>query len=67
MSPIWAVPILVVLFGGAGLVALLRISVDSSRELAAEFARFGELHAAVARVRAETRRTTDAVADIRRR
>jgi hypothetical protein len=53
MSPVWAVPFLAVIFGGAALVALLRGTAESARELGAEVARFGELHVALARLRTD--------------
>lgn len=56
MSPVWVVPFLVAAVGGAGLLALLRGTAESTRELAAEVARFGELHASLARVHQELRR-----------
>lgn len=55
MSPVWAVPVFVLLLGGAALVALLRGTSESARELGAEMARFGELHVALARLRSEVR------------
>jgi hypothetical protein len=51
MNAVWIVPALVVLVGGAAIVALVRGTTDSARELGAEIARFGELHVAMARVR----------------
>ena len=56
MSPVWAVPVLLVAIGGVALVALLRGTVESARELATEVARFGELHASLARVHQELQR-----------
>ena len=53
MSPVWAVPVLLVAIGGVALAALLRGTAETARELAAEVARFGELHAALNRVRLE--------------
>lgn len=67
MSPVWVVPFLVLLFGGTALVALLRVTADSARELGNEVARFGELHVALARLRDESHRTVQAVADLRER
>lgn len=65
MSPIWAVPVVVVAIGGAGIVALLRATSESARELAAEIARFGEMHAALARLRIETQHAGETVARLR--
>ncbi|MCU1376629.1 MAG: hypothetical protein JWO68_3915 [Actinomycetia bacterium] len=67
MSPVWAVPFLVLLIGGAGLVALLRATAESARELGAEVARFGELHVALARLRTEVQDGGRAVRDLRDR
>ena len=67
MSPVWAVPFLAVLFGGAAMVALLRGTAESAKELRDEVARFGELHVALARLRAEVQRGGSAVRDIRDR
>jgi hypothetical protein len=67
MSPVWAVPFLALLFGGAAVVALLRGTAESARELRAEVARFGELHVALARLRTEVQRSGAVVRDIRDR
>jgi hypothetical protein len=67
MSPVWAVPFLVLLIGGAGLVALLRATAESARELGAEVARFGELHVALARLRTEVQDGGRVVRDLRDR
>ena len=67
MSPVWAVPVLVLLVGGAALAALLRGTTESARELAAEVARFGELHVALSRVRVDLQHTQHSVTDIRER
>ena len=67
MSPIWAVPVFVVAIGGLGIVALLRITADSARELGAEVVRFGELHVALARLRSEAEGAGRHVRDIRDR
>ena len=53
MSPVWAVPVLLVAIGGVALAALLRGTAETARELAAEVARFGELHASLHRVHHE--------------
>jgi hypothetical protein len=67
MSPVWAVPAFVIAIGGLAIVALLRITVDSARELGAEVARFGELHVALARLRTETRESGERIRDLRDR
>ena len=67
MNPVWLVPILVMVVGGAAMVALLRSTTESARELAAEVARFGELHASLARVRTELQQGTATLRDIRDR
>jgi hypothetical protein len=67
VSPVWAVPFLAVLFGGAAMVALLRGTAESARELRDEVARFGELHVALARLRTEVQRGGSALRDIRER
>ena len=67
MNPVWLVPILVMVFGGAAMVALLRSTAESARELAAEVARFGELHVALARVRTELQQGSTTLRDIRDR
>jgi hypothetical protein len=56
MSLVWIVPVLLAVFGGVALVALLRGTATSARELAAEVARFGELHASLTRVHSELQR-----------
>ncbi|MCU1379972.1 MAG: hypothetical protein JWN29_2955 [Acidimicrobiales bacterium] len=53
MSPVWGVPFLVLLVGGAALIALLRGTAEAARELGTEVARFGELHVSLARLRTE--------------
>ena len=65
MSPVWAVPVLLVAIGGVALAALLRGTAESARELAAEVARFGELHASLARVHHELQRGHDTVRRLR--
>jgi hypothetical protein len=67
MSPVWAVPFLALLFGGAAVVALLRGTLESARDLRAEVARFGELHVALARLRTEVQASSRVVRDIRDR
>ena len=67
MSPVWAVPFLAVIFGGAAMVALLRGTAESARELRAEVARFGELHVALARLRTEVQGSGQVIRDIRER
>jgi hypothetical protein len=67
MSPVWAVPFLAVIFGGAAMVALLRGTAESARELRAEVARFGELHVRLARLRTEVQGSGQAIRDIRDR
>jgi hypothetical protein len=53
------------LVGGAAVAALLRGTAESARELTSEIARFGELHAALARVRTELQHTGTAVREVR--
>ena len=53
--------------GGAALVALLKGTSESARELAAEIARFGEMHGALARLRAETQRAGETLGRVRTR
>ena len=65
MSPVWAVPFLVVAIGGIVLAALARAAHDSARELAAEVARFTELHTALARVRTELVRSNATLSELR--
>lgn len=67
MTAVWLVPILVLLFGGAAMVALLRTTRESARELGAEVARFGELHVALARLRDDVRVSGRIVNEIRDR
>ena len=65
MSPVWAVPVVVATVGGAAVVAFLRGTTASARELAAEVVRFGEIHAALSRLRNEIQRSGETVAQIR--
>lgn len=67
MNPVWLVPILVLIVGGAAMVALLRSTAEAARELAGEVARFGELHVSLARVRAEIQQGSTTIRDIRDR
>jgi hypothetical protein len=67
MSPVWAVPFLALIFGGAAVTALLRGTAESARELGAEVARFGELHVSLARLRTEVQTSGRVVRDIRER
>jgi hypothetical protein len=67
MSPLWAVPFLAALFGAAALIALLRGTAESARELGAEVARFGQLHVAVARLRTEVQESNKVVRRLRNR
>jgi cytochrome c-type biogenesis protein CcmH/NrfF len=67
VSAVWAVPVLAVIFGGAAMVALLRGTAESARELRAEVARFGELHVRLARLRTEVQGSGQAIRDIRDR
>ena len=57
----------VVAMGGAALFALLRGTSESARELAAEIARFGEMHAALTRLRTETQRAGESLVRIQHR
>jgi hypothetical protein len=54
---VWVIPFVVLLVGGAAVVALLRGTIDCARELGMEVVRFGEMHASVAQVRAEFQET----------
>ena len=65
MNAVWAVPVIMALVGGAAMVALLRGTSESARDLAAEVARFGELHGSLARLRNELQRAGGHVRDIR--
>jgi len=67
VSPVWAVPFLAVIFGGAAMIALLRGTAESARELRSEVARFGELHVALARLRTEVQGSGQALRDVRDR
>jgi hypothetical protein len=67
MSPVWVIPVFVVAVGGLGIVALLRVTIDSARELGSEVARFGELHVALARLRTEAQDSGRRVRDLRDR
>jgi hypothetical protein len=67
MSPVWGVPFLVLLVGGAALLALLRGTAEAARELGAEVARFGELHISLARLRTEAQDSSRVVGRLRDR
>jgi hypothetical protein len=67
MSPVWAVPAFVAVIGGLGVVALLRATAESARELGAEIARFGELHVALARLRTDAETGSRQIRDLRGR
>jgi len=67
VSPVWLVPVFVLLLGSAAIVALLRTTVDRARELGTEVARFGELHVALARLRTDVQESGRVVHDIRDR
>lgn len=67
MSPVWAVPFLALLFGGAAVIALLRGTAESARELRAEVVRFGELHGALVRLHTELNQSGRVVRDLRDR
>lgn len=56
MSLVWVIPVVVAGFGALAVSLLVRIAAEEGRELAREVARFGELHAALAQVRADLRR-----------
>ena len=56
----------VVAMGGAALFGLLKGTTESARELGAEIARFGEMHAALARLRTETERAGDTMTRLRK-
>lgn len=65
MSPVWAIPVVVLTIGGAAVFALLRGTSDSARDLMAEIARFGEMHAALGRLRSETQAAGDTLSRLR--
>ena len=65
MSPVWAIPVVVLTIGGAAVFALLRGASDSARDLMAEIARFGEMHAALGRLRSETHAAGDTLSRLR--
>ena len=67
MNPVWLVPLLAAIVGGAALVALLRATVGSARELGAELARFGELHASLAALRTDLRESSQVVRQLHER
>lgn len=67
MSPVWAVPVLLAAIGGVALAALLRGTAETARELVAEVARFGELHASLHRVHREIRDGHDTARRLRDR
>lgn len=67
MNPVWLVPVLMVLLGGAALVALLRTTGEAARALRSELVRFGELHVALGRLRAEVQAGGRAVTELRER
>ena len=57
----------VLAMGGAALFALVRGTTESARELAAEIARFGEMHVALTRLRTETQRAGETMTRLRER
>ena len=65
MSLVWAIPFMMALIGGAAVVALVRATADSARELGQEIARFGELHVAVAEVRTELQQAGGRIHEIK--
>lgn len=67
MAAVWVVPVLAVLFGGAAIAALLRGAANDTRELGREVARFGELNATMAGIRAELARARTNVDEVRGR
>lgn len=67
MNPVWLVPLLAALLGGAALVALLRVTVGSARQLGAELARFGELHVSLAALRTDLHESSRVVRQLRER
>jgi hypothetical protein len=56
VSVVWVVPALVASLGALAVSLLARGAAEEARELGREVARFGELHVALTRVRAELRR-----------
>lgn len=50
MTPLWIIPVLVLLLGCGVAVSLAHQAGMAAAELRAEIVRFGELHAALARV-----------------
>ena len=67
MNAIWVVPVVVAAMGAAALFALARGTTESARELVAEIARFGEMHAALTRLRTETQRAGETMTRLRER
>ena len=67
MAAVWVVPVLAVLFGGVAIAALFRGAAADTRELAREVARFGELNATMAGIRAELVRARTNVDEVRGR
>lgn len=64
---VWVVPVLAVVFGGFAIAALVRGMATDARELAREVARFGELNATMAGIRAELVRARSNVDQVRGR
>ena len=67
MSAIWVVPVLAVVIGGFAVAALVKAAAGDARELAREVARFGELNATMAGIRAELVRARSNVDRVRGR
>jgi hypothetical protein len=63
---IWVVPVIVLLVGAVAIVALLRETMGSAKDLGSEIARFGELHVRLARVRTDIVRGADTLRDLRK-
>jgi cytochrome c-type biogenesis protein CcmH/NrfF len=55
VSPLWLLPGLVLLIGGAAVLALLRVAADEARLLAEELSHQGEITAAISRVHGSIR------------
>ena len=53
MSPLWAIPAVVLLIGATAVYALARAAVEEARELGKEVARFGDVRPALVSLRSE--------------
>ena len=67
MNPVWLVPVLALLVGGAATVALLRGAAEEAKLLVDELAREREVARSFTRLAAELRSTDDALRRVRSR